>query len=68
MVHQKKQNHGVERRFTDDMSELDIQLQEQTSEVSVSEMMQEADSIKKVLEQNTKNNQEDTREDEYNGK
>lgn len=50
------------------MSELDIQLQEQTSEVSVSEMMQEADSIKKVLEQNTKNNQEDTREDEYNGK
>ena len=50
------------------MSELDIQLQEQTSEVSVSEMMQEVDSIKKVLEQNTKNNQEDTREDEYNGK
>ncbi len=50
------------------MSEVDVQLQKQTSEVSVIEMMQEADMIKKTLEQNTKSNQENTREDEYNGK
>ena len=54
----------------DDVSELDVQLQKQTSEVSVIEMMQEADIIKKTLEQNTntRSNQENTREDEYNGK
>lgn len=48
------------------MSELDVQLQKQTSEVSVIEMMQEADIIKKTLEQNTntRSNQENTREDE----
>lgn len=61
-------NLGKERRITDDMSEVDVQLQKQTSEVSVIEMMQEADMIKKTLEQNTKSNQENTREDEYNGK
>ena len=61
-------NLGKERRIMDDVSELDVQLQKQTSEVSVIEMMQEADIIKKTLEQNTKSNQENTREDEYNGK
>ena len=61
-------NLGKERRITDDMSEIDVQLQKQTSEVSVIEMMQEADIIKKTLEQNTRSNQENTREDEYNGK
>ena len=61
-------NLGKERRITDDMSEVDVQLQKQTSEVSVIEIMQEADMIKKTLEQNTKSNQENTREDEYNGK
>ena len=61
-------NLGKERRITDDMSEVDVQLQKQTSEVSVIEMMQEADIIKKTLEQNTRSNQENTREDEYNGK
>lgn len=63
-------NHGTERRIIDDMSEIDVQLQKQTSEVSVIEMMQEADIIKKTLEQNTntRSNQENTREDEYNGK
>lgn len=61
-------NHGTERRIIDDMSELDVQLQKQTSEVSVIEMMQEADITKKTLEQNTRSNQENKREDEYNGK
>lgn len=61
-------NHGTERRIIDDMSEIDVQLQKQTSEVSAIEMMQEADIIKKTLEQNTRSNQENTREDEYNGK
>ncbi len=50
------------------MSELDVQLQKQTSEVSVIEMMQEADTIKKTLEQKTRSNQENTRKGEYNGK
>lgn len=31
------------------MSELDIELQEQTSDVSITEMMQEADSLQVVL-------------------
>lgn len=61
-------NHRTERRIIDDMSEIDVQLQKQTSEVSAIEMMQEADIIKKTLEQNTRSNQENTREDEYNGK
>ena len=41
-------NHGTERRIIDDMSEIDVQLQKQTSEVSAIEMMQEADIIKKL--------------------
>ena len=53
-------NLGKERRITDDMSEVDVQLQKQTSGVSVIEMMQEADIIKKTLEQNTRSNQENT--------
>ena len=60
--------NGEERRLTDDMSELDIKLQQETSEVSVTEMMQEADSIKKALEQDTRNNQENAREDEHDDK
>ena len=41
-------NHGTERRIIDDMSEIDVQLQKQTSEVSAIEMTQEADIIKKT--------------------
>lgn len=40
-----------ERRFSDDMSRLDIELQEQTQGVSMTEMKQEAESIKSQLQQ-----------------
>lgn len=40
---------GVSRRLTDDMSELDIKLQQETAGVSVTEMMQEADSMQMIL-------------------
>ena len=50
------------------MSKLDIKLQQETSGVSVIEMMKEADSIKKELERDTRDNEENTREGEYNGK
>jgi len=40
----RKSQFGEERRLTDDMSELDIQLQNQTADVSIKEMMQLADS------------------------
>lgn len=49
-----KSNHGEERRFIDDMSELDIELQKQTIDVSVTEMMQEVDNMQKYLK-NEKN-------------
>ena len=55
-------NHGTERRIIDDISELDVQLKKLTSEVSVIEMMQEADSTNKTLEPNTRSNQENKRE------
>lgn len=42
-------NNGEERKFTDDMSELDIELQKQTADVSITEMMQEADSMQVAL-------------------
>lgn len=41
----KKSQFGEERRITDDMSELDIQLQNQTENVSIKEIMQLADSM-----------------------
>lgn len=40
---------GVKRRFTDDMSELDIELQKQTADVSITEMMKETDSMQVAL-------------------
>ena len=39
----------MERRFTDDMSELDVELQKQTADVSIIEMMREADSMQVAL-------------------
>lgn len=41
---------GQERRFSDDMSRLDIELQEQTQGVSMTEMKQKAESIKTQLQ------------------
>jgi len=40
----RKSRFGEERRLIDDMSELDIELQNQTADVSIKEMMQIADS------------------------
>ena len=48
---QKKLNYGEERRFVDDISELDIELQKQTQDVSAVEMMEELDNIKSQLQQ-----------------
>ena len=48
---QKKLKFGQERRFTDDMSKIDIELQNQTQDISATEMRQEADSIKTQLQQ-----------------
>lgn len=48
---------GVERRLIDDMSELDIQLQEQTKDVSITEITNEIETLKtemKIFEQSTK--------------
>lgn len=50
------------------MSELDIQLQKQTSDVSVAEMMQEADMMQKVLGINTPKTGELFIGDDGNGK
>lgn len=48
------------------MSELDIQLQEQTSDVSVIEMMQEANDMQVVLGAKTPKTNENSRgEDEH---
>ena len=47
----KRWKCGQERRFSDDMSRLDIELQEQTQGVSMTEMKQEAESIKTQLQQ-----------------
>lgn len=48
---QKKLNYGEERRFVDDISEMDIELQKQTQAVSAVEMMEELDKIKSQLQQ-----------------
>lgn len=40
---------GEERRFTDDMSQLDIELKRQTSDISLTEMMKEAENINASL-------------------
>ena len=50
------------------MSELDIQLQEQTSDVSITEMMQEADSMQVTLEERTQKISESLRGEEIDGK
>lgn len=56
------------RRLTDDMSELDIKLQQETAGVSITEMMQEADSIKIALEDKTLKINENSRGEDENGK
>ena len=56
------------RRFTDDMSELDIQLQKQTSDVSVTEMMQEANNMQIALGDKTPKTNENSRGEDGNGK
>ena len=68
MEHQKNQNHGIERRYTDDLSELDIQLQQQTSDVSITEMMQETEQLEKAIKSIDKDPEDITREDENDGK
>ena len=65
---QNIQNHGVERRFTDDMSELDIELQKQTSDVSITEMMQEANDMQVTLGAKTPKTNENSRGEDGNGK
>ncbi len=50
------------------MSELDIQLQQQTADVSITEMMQETEHMKGVLESEEKKTEEISREDGNNGK
>lgn len=50
------------------MSELDIQLQEQTSDVSVTEMMQETEKIKTALKSQETKIEESSREDGNDGK
>ena len=54
---------GVSRRLTDDMSELDIKLQQETAGVSVTEMMQEADSMQMILGDKTPKTNENSREE-----
>lgn len=55
---------GVSRRLTDDMSELDIKLQQETAGVSVTEMMQEADSMQVILGDKTQKTNENSREED----
>lgn len=50
------------------MSELDIQLQQQTSDVSITEMMQETEQMKNALRSKGKETEDISREDENNGK
>lgn len=50
------------------MSELDIQLQQQTSDVSITEMMQETEQMKNVLRSKGKETEDISREDGSNGK
>ena len=50
------------------MSELDIELQKQTSDVSITEMMQEADSMKIALEDKTTKTNVNSRGEDENGK
>lgn len=56
------------RNITDDMSELDIQLQEQTTDVSITEIMQEADSLQVALGDKTPKTNENSRGEGNNGK
>lgn len=44
-------NYGEERRFVDDISEWDIELQKQTQDVSQVEIMGELYNIKSQLQQ-----------------
>ena len=63
MVNQRKQNYGEERRFIDDMSDIDIELQKQTKDVSTDEIMQEVDNIQAVL----RKERDDTQENKTRG-
>ncbi len=50
------------------MSELDIELKKQTSDVSITEMMQEADDLQVVLGDKTPKTNENSRGEGNNGK
>lgn len=50
------------------MSELDIELQKQTADVSITEMMQEADSLQVTLGDKTPKTNENSRGEGNNGK
>ena len=50
------------------MSELDIELQKQTADVSITEIMQEADSLQVALGDKTPKTDENLREEGNNGK
>lgn len=50
------------------MSELDIQLQQQTADVSITEMMQETEQMKGILKSKGKETGDISREDGNNGK
>ena len=56
------------RRLTDDMSELDIKLQQETAGVSITEMMQEANSMQIALGDKTPKTNENSRGEDENGK
>lgn len=60
-------NLGVERRFLDDMSEIDIQLQEQTMDISVTEIMKEIENTQLEMN-NTKQQINEIQGEEINGK
>lgn len=56
------------RRLTDDMSELDIKLQQETAGVSITEMMQEANSMQIALGDKIPKTNENSRGEDENGK
>ena len=59
---------GVLRRINDDMSELDIILQQETANVSITEMMNEANSMHGILEEKIKKSNEQSIEEKIDSK
>jgi len=57
---------GEKRRFTDDMSELDIKLKEQTEDVSVIEMIEGANDLQMALKLDERVSEESSRGEEEN--